>query len=109
MNKMGLLFSLVIGLYIFCWLTDQPTKALWYIGVALPWLSVFAAIPISILTDIEEKDNWKIWCYLYALATLLYIIVVPSVGGRILNVLPHLGCCIFAILAVACFMRKAGQ
>ncbi len=106
---MGLLFSLVIGLYIFCWLTDQPTKALWYIGVALPWLSVFAAIPISILTDIEEKDNWKIWCYLYALATLLYIIVVPSVGGRILNVLPHLGCCIFAILAVACFMRKAGQ
>ena len=106
---MGLLFSLVIGLYIFCWLTDQPTKALWYIGVALPWLSVFAAIPISILTDIEEKDNWKIWCYLYALATLLYIIVVPSVGGRILNVLPHLGCCISAILAVACFMRKAGQ
>ena len=106
---MGLLFSLVIGLYIFCWLTDQPTKALWYIGVALPWLSVFAAIPISILTDIEEKDNWKIWCYLYALATLLYIIVVPSVGVRILNVLPHLGCCIFAILAVACFMRKAGQ
>lgn len=104
-----LVSTVVLACYILCWLADQPTKALWYIGVALPWLSVFAAIPVSIFTDIKEKDNWKIWAYIYALGTLLYIIVVPYIGGRILNVMPHLGCCVFAITAIASFMRKAGQ
>lgn len=94
---------IVLFCYLLCWLTDQPTKALWYIGVALPWLSVFAAIPISFLTDIEEKDNWKIWCYLYALATLLYIIVVLMFGGKPLHLLPHLGCCITSVLTIRIF------
>lgn len=103
-----IVFTTVL-LYLLCWLTTQPTKMIWGIGISLPWLSLFAAIPITLLGHIEEKDNWKIWCYVYALATLLYIIVVPMLGGKLVNLLPHLGCCIFAILAVAIFMRKAGQ
>lgn len=102
----------IIALFVFyvaTWLTDQPTKFLWYIGIALPWLSLFAAIPITILGHVEEKDNWKIWCYVYALATSLYLIVVPILGGKFLHLLPHLGCCIFAILAVSNSTRKAGQ
>lgn len=95
--------------YSICWLTPQPTKTVWGIGISLPWLSLFATIPITLLGHIEEKDNWKMWCYVYALATLLYIIVVPMLGGKFLHLLPHLGCCIFAILAVASFTRKAGQ
>ena len=105
-------FQLVVVmlLYVLCWLTDQPTKTLWWIGVALPWLSIFAAIPVSILGHIEEKDNWKIWAYIYGLSTLLYIIVVLALGGRILHVLPHLGCCIIAIWAITSYHHsKAGQ
>lgn len=92
-----------IFLYLLTWLTTQPTKMIWGIGISLPWLSLFAAIPITILGNVEEKDNWKIWCYVYAMATLLYIIVVPMLGGKFLHLLPHLGCCIFAILAVRNF------
>lgn len=109
MNKRLFLLSVVIGFYLLSWLIPQPTKMIWGIGISLPWLSLFAAIPITLLGHIEEKDNWKIWCYIYALATLLYIIVVPMLGGNLVNLLPHLGCCIFAILAVASFTRKAGQ
>ena len=89
--------------YLLSWLMPQPTKMIWGIGISLPWLSLFAAIPITILGHVEEKDNWKIWCYVYALATLLYIIVVSILGGNLLHLLPHLGCCIFAILAVRNF------
>lgn len=89
--------------YILCWLTNQPTKMIWGIGISLPWLSLFAAIPITILGNVEEKDNWKIWCYAYALATLLYINVVLFLGGNLLHLLPHLVCCIFGILATRIF------
>lgn len=95
--------------YILCWLLPQPTKTICGIGISLPWLSLFAAIPITILGNVEEKDNWKIWCYIYTLATLLYVIVVSILGGKLLHLLPHLGCCVMAILAVASFTRKAGQ
>lgn len=103
-----LTFALLL-MYILTWLMPQPTKTILGIGISLPWISLFAAIPITLLGHIEEKDNWKIWCYIYALATLLYIIVVPVLGGKLLHLLPHLGCCIFGILAVASFTRKAGQ
>ena len=92
-----------IFLYLLTWLTTQPTKMIWGIGISLPWLSLFAAIPITILGHVEEKDNWKIWCYVYALATLLYIIVVPMLGGKLLHLLPHLGCCVMGIFAVRIF------
>lgn len=107
--KNKIIYITAFVFYILCWLTPQPTKTIWGIGVSLPWLSLFAAIPITLLGHIEEKDNWKIWCYIYALATLLYVIVVSILGGKLLHLLPHLGCCIFAILAVASFTREAGQ
>lgn len=104
-----IIYCLIFIFYLLTWLMPQPTKTIWGIGISLPWLSLFAAIPITLLGHIEEKDNWKIWCYIYALATLLYIIVVPMLGGKFLHLLPHLGCCIFAILAVAIFTRKVGR
>ena len=107
--KIKVLIIISLLSYVLCWLTPHPTKTIWGIGISLPWLSLFAAIPITLLGHIEEKDNWKIWCYIYALATLFYIILVPVIGGKLLHLLPHLGCCIFAILAVASFTRKAGQ
>ena len=99
----NLLTFAVLLMYILTWLTPQPTKTIWGIGISLPWLSLFVAIPITLLGHVEEKDNWKIWCYVYALATLLYIIVVPMLGGKLVNLLPHLGCCVMGIFAVKNF------
>ena len=92
-----------IVLYLLTWFMPQPTKTIWGVGVSLPWFSLFASLPILFLGNVEEKDNWKIWCYVYALATLLYIIVVPMFGGKFLHLLPHLGCCIMGILAAKVF------
>ena len=98
-------FIVVIFLvvYLLSWFVPQPTKTIWGVGVSLPWFSLFASLPILFLGNVEEKDNWKIWCYIYALATLLYIIVVPMLGGKLLHLLPHLGCCIMGILAAKVF------
>lgn len=86
--------------YIFTIFADAPTKTIQGIGSILPWLSLFAAIPISILGHIEEKNNWKIWAYIYTLVTLLYIIGVLALGGKILHLIPHIFCCICMIFAV---------
>ena len=102
------LITLVVFFYAICWITDQPTKTIWWLGVVLPWLSVFASIPVTIIGHIEEKDNWRIWCYVYAVATLLYIIVVLPMSGSILNLIPHLGCCIFAIWALIAYNKRKG-
>lgn len=97
------LCAFFIIMYTLSWFTPQPTKTIWGVGVSLPWFSLFASLPILFLGNVEEKDNWKIWCYIYALATLLYIIVVPMLGGKFLHLLPHLGCCIMGILAAKVF------
>lgn len=86
--KIKVLIIISLLSYVLCWITPQPTKTICGIGISLPWLSLFAAIPITLLGHIEEKDNWKIWCYVYALATLLYIIVVPMLGGKLVYLLP---------------------
>lgn len=109
MNKFKLHCSIYFVFYILTWFMPHPTKIIWGVGVSLPWFSLFASLPILFLGNIEEKDNWKIWCYVYALATLLYIIVVPMLGGKFLHLLPHLGSCIMGILTVASSTRKAGQ
>ena len=95
-------------LYALCWLTDQPTKILWWLGVALPWLSILLAIPITILGHIEEKDNWRIWCYVYIVATLIYIVVVQAIGGLFFQLLPHLLCCASGV-AYMVLNKKVGE
>ena len=76
-----LVISALLLFYILCWLTDQPTKLLWWLGVALPWLSLFATIPILFLTDTKESNNGKIWAYIYALFTIIYYFVVSNISG----------------------------
>ena len=109
MKIKGLVISALLLFYILCWLTDQPTKLLWWLGVALPWLSIFLAIPITILDHIEEKDNWKIWCYIYAVATLFYIVVVQAIGGLFLQILPHLLCCAFGVAYLVLNKKVGGK
>jgi len=103
MFKNKFTYCCLLILYIFTWFVPQPTKTIWGVGVSLPWFSLFASLPILFLGNVEEKDNWKIWCYIYALATLLYMIVVLMLGGKFLHLLPHLGCCIMGILAAKVF------
>ena len=104
------MFGLVALLfYILCWLTDQSTKLLWWLGVALPWLSIFLSIPISVFGHIDEKDNWRIWCYVYAVATLLYIGIVQAIGGLFLHLLPHILCCASAIAYLVLNKKYGGK
>lgn len=107
--KIKVLVISALLFYVLCWLTDQPTKLLWWLGVALPWLSIFLAIPITVLGHIEEKDNWKIWCYVYIVTTLIYIVVVQAIGGLFLQILPHLLCCASGVAYMVLNKKVGGK
>ena len=108
MNIYRFFWITALFFYILCWLTDQPTKVIWGIGISLPWYSLFVGLPILFIGNVDEKDNWKIWCYTYAVSTLLYIVIVYAIGGQLLQLLPHLLCCASAV-AYMVLNKKYGE
>ena len=81
-------------LYALCWFTNQPTPTLHYIGIALPWLSLFISIPVSYLCKVNDKKHFAVYGYTYAISTFLYFIVLYVISGSVWHQLPHLAACI---------------
>lgn len=80
--------------YIISIFADAPTKTIQGIGAMLPWLSLFLSIPLSYFLHVKEGDYFKTWGCVYAITTLLYIVVVSIMSGSVLHQLPHLGACV---------------
>ena len=92
----------VIGLiaalaYVFCWLVNKDYKAAWYIGVSLPWGSLIASVPVFFFLDMSHNQEYKIWSVVYYLLTLVYVISVSVLTGRMITQLPHLIACIMFV------------
>lgn len=79
--------------YVLCWFSTQPTKLLHYIGIALPWLSLLLSIVVGFSINIKNEKYIVEWGYVYALATILYVIAVSIISGSVWHQLPHLATC----------------
>lgn len=93
-NVIKLLAFASVFFYILCWFTDQPTRELHYVGIGLPWLSLFAAIPVGYLCKVKDGHYFETWGYVYAVATVIYVVVVSLISGYLLPQLPHLAACV---------------
>ena len=95
-NKIVIRFVLAAAIffYIVCWLVDQPTKVWWYIGVAIPWLSLFVTIPITLIFKVKEEDSYFTWGCIYVVSTILYVAAMSFVSGSFLLQLPYLSACV---------------
>ena len=71
--------------YALCWFSDQPTDYLWYIGIALPWLSLIIGILISFALDKEVA-----WVYSYLLSSLIFTAYVSYIHMNIISQSPYL-------------------
>ncbi len=94
MKILNFVAVVAVILYTLCWFTHQPTSTLYWLGIFLPWLSLFLSIPISYVCKVKEGEYFKTWGWVYAISTLLYITVVSMMSGSVLHQLPHLGACV---------------
>lgn len=98
MNTVIKFFAFIsLFFYVMCWFTDQPTETLYYIGISLPWLSLILSILVGFICDIKNEKYFAAWGYIYAITTIIYVIVVSIMSGSIWHQLPHLAAC-------ACFI-----
>lgn len=79
--------------YVLCWFAHQDSKVVWYIGIALPWLSLIASIPINILRKSHEDNSGVHWAYTYVVMTVAYFVVVSVMEGSVWHQVPHLAAC----------------
>lgn len=94
-KKMNKLFAIIaLFFYALCWFVDSPSKTIHYIGIALPWLSLALSIPIAFLCKVKDDNYFSAWGYVYAVATVLYVVIVSVMSGSIWYQLPHLAACI---------------
>ena len=93
-NVIKLLAFASLFFYILCWFTDQPTKELHYVGIVLPWLSLIVSIPVAYVCNVKDENYFEAWGYVYAVATIVYVVVVSLISGSILSQLPHLAACV---------------
>ena len=80
--------------YVLCWFTDQPTKTIHYIGIAMPWLSLLLSIPIAYLCKARNDQYFSSWGYVYAISTVIYVVTVSVMSGSIYQQLPHMAACV---------------
>lgn len=84
--------------YVLCWFSDAPTKSIHDIGVALPWFSLILSIPIAYICKVRDDNYFTAWGYVYAITTVIYVVVVSLMSGSIWHQLPHLAACICFIV-----------
>ena len=92
--------------YALCWFTDAPTKTIHNLGVALPWLSLVLSIPIGYVCKVKDGQYFATWGYVYATATIVYVVAVSFMSGSIWQQLPHLAAC---VCFIAYFSLEAAQ
>lgn len=80
--------------YVLCWFSDQQSKTLWYLGIALPWLSFILSIPIHLIVKSEKDNTGTYWIYTYITITIIYVVVLTLMAGNIWNQVPHLATCV---------------
>lgn len=93
-NTIKFLAFASVFFYILCWFTDQPTKELHYVGIGLPWLSLILSILIGYLCKVKDGHYFTSWGYVYAVATVVYVVGVSVMSGSVLPQLPHLAACV---------------
>lgn len=95
MNKttIGIVLAALI-FYALCWFADAPTKSIRNLGIALPWLSLALSIPIGYVCKVKDGQYSTTWGYVYAAATIIYVIAVSLISGTLLPQLPHLAACV---------------
>ena len=93
-NVIKLLAIASVLFYILCWFVDQPKMVLHNLGIALPWLSLILSIPIAYLCKAKDNNYFSVWGYVYAVFTVIYVVVVSIMSGSIWQQLPHLAACV---------------
>lgn len=91
--------------YVLCWFSDQQNKTLWYLGIALPWLSLILSIPIHLFVKSKEDNTGTYWAYTYITITIIYVVVLALMTGSIWHQVPHLATCV-TFLAYFALERK---
>lgn len=109
MNKIKFVAIAALFFYALCWFVDSPSKTVRYLGMALPWLSLFLSIPIAYLCKVKDDNYFSAWGYVYAVSTLIYIIVVSFMSGSIWQQLPHLAACVSFIAYFSLDHSSEGQ
>ncbi len=95
MKTIKLLGAAALFFYFLCWFVDQPTKNIWYAGIALPWLSVIVCVPFMFI--FENDDNNRVWKYCYSVTTVFYVLFVCFKTMDFLSQIPYVACCICLI------------
>lgn len=83
-----------IFFYTLCWFVETPTKSIHNLGIALPWLSLALSVPIGYVCKVKDGQYFAVWGYVYAAATIIYVIAVSLISGTLLPQLPHLAACV---------------
>lgn len=93
--------GLALFFYAVSWSVTQYGHTIWYIGIGLPWLSLFVGVALDFIcslmfnSDIFEKKYGA--GYLYSGCTVLYVIVSSLIAKSLYPFIPHLSAC-------ACFI-----
>lgn len=82
--------------YVLCWFVEQPYQWLKYIGISLPWLSLFLSLPLGFIW----KNGIISWGISYAVWTLFYVVVTIMYSGNVIVQTPYLACCVCFIASV---------
>ena len=93
MNATKVIGIIAVIFYALCWFADQPTKSIWYLGIALPWLSLILSIPVGFLCKVRDDKYFYLWGCLYAAATVIYVVAVSLMTGSIWQQLSYLAAC----------------
>lgn len=82
--------------YAVSWTVNEYGEAAWYIGVGLPWLSLFVAIITRFVSDfVFHIDFSKYgWGYFYAFSAIVYVVVMSVYARTIIPFIPHLAACV---------------
>ena len=106
MNKLIKFLALAaLFFYVLCWFAHQPTKFLWFIGIGLPWLSLVLSILIAYICKVKDNNYFSVSGYVYAIATIAYVVALSLFSGSIYYQLPHLAACVCFIAYFALEQR----
>lgn len=87
-----------VAFYILCWLNGEENNIIWYLGIALPWLSLIVSVPVMFIAGTKNHKEGKVMAITYALFTAAYVLTVSFMRHSIVSQLPHAACCVCLIV-----------